>query len=101
GDDAAVLSLPAGKLVISVDAQVEGTHFALPWLTLGDIGYRSFQAAISDLAAMGAQPVGAVAHLTLPRGFSAEKLRRLASGQRDAALEHGCPIVGGNLSRGA
>lgn len=100
GDDAAVLSLPAGQLVISVDAQVEGTHFALPWLTLADVGYRSFQAAISDLAAMGARPVGAVAHLTLPQGFSSARLGKLVGGQRDAALEQACPIVGGNLSRG-
>jgi thiamine-monophosphate kinase len=100
GDDAAVLNWQSGQVVVSVDAQVEGTHFKLPWLKLADIGFRSFQAAISDLAAMGAEPVAAVAHLTLPRGFSAAKLRQLVEGQRDAALGHACPIVGGNLSRG-
>ncbi|MEZ4375733.1 MAG: thiamine-phosphate kinase [Polyangiaceae bacterium] len=100
GDDAAVLRF-SGNLVVSVDGQVEGTHFRREWLSLGEIGYRSFQAAISDLAAMGAVPVGAVSHLTLPRRFSGAELRRLTRGQAQAAQETACPVVGGNLSRGA
>lgn len=99
GDDAACLRF-SGNLVVSVDAQVEGTHFRREWVSLEDTGYRSFQAAISDLAAMGASPFAAVSHLTLPRDFTAAELRRLTRGQQSAAQEADCPIVGGNLSRG-
>lgn len=100
GDDAACLRF-SGNLVASVDAQVEGTHFRREWVSLEDIGYRSFQAAISDLAAMGASAVAALSHLTLPRDFTAAELRRLTRGQQSAAQECDCPMVGGNLSRGS
>lgn len=100
GDDAACLRF-TGKLVVSVDAQVEGTHFRLEWLDLKDLGFRSFQAAISDLAAMGATPVAAVSHLTLPADFRPAELRRLSLGQEQAAAATACPVIGGNLSRGS
>ncbi|MCA9643533.1 MAG: thiamine-phosphate kinase [Polyangiaceae bacterium] len=99
GDDAACVRF-SGNLVVSVDGQIEGTHFRREWLGLDDVGYRSFQAAISDLAAMGASPVAAVAHLTLPERFSTAELRRLTRGQAEAAQATSCPVVGGNLSRG-
>ncbi|HEV8549044.1 MAG TPA: thiamine-phosphate kinase [Polyangiaceae bacterium] len=100
GDDAAVLRWPGEKLVWTVDAQVEGTHFERAWLSLPDIGFRSFQAAASDLAAMGAHPVAALSALTLPRGFAARDLERLCSGQAAAARDCRCPVVGGNVARG-
>lgn len=101
GDDAAVLPWAEDNLVVSVDAQVEGTHFRTDWCTFEDIGYRSFMAAASDLAAMGARIVSATSALTLPTNFSDEALRGLAKGQRLAADELGCAVVGGNLARGS
>ena len=100
GDDAAVLRSPGERLVWTVDAAVEGTHFERAWLGLSDIGFRSFQAAASDLAAMGARPVAALSALTLPRGFSARELARLSEGQAEAARDCRCPVVGGNVARG-
>ena len=101
GDDAAVLRPPAGReLVWTVDAQVEGEHFRRDWMTWGDVGWRSFVAAASDLAAMGAEPWCALSSLVLPAGFPDDALDALTGGQADAALAVGCPIVGGNLSRG-
>jgi thiamine-monophosphate kinase len=100
GDDAAVLTLGRERLVFTVDAQVEQTHFERAWVTLEDIGFRSFQAALSDLAAMGARPLAALSALGLPRGFSGRELERLAAGQAEAARACRCPIVGGNVARG-
>ena len=100
GDDAAVLTPGRDKLVWTVDASVEGTHFERAWLELADIGFRAFQAAASDLAAMGARPLAALSALTLPRGFSAGELARLTTGQAQAARQCRCPIVGGNVARG-
>jgi len=101
GDDAAVLGVPGERLVVTVDASVEGTHFERAWLTLEDIGFRAFQAAASDLAAMGARPLAAVSALNLPRGFSERELASLTAGQAEAARACRCPIVGGNVARGA
>ncbi len=101
GDDAAVLRPPRGeRLVWTIDSAEEGVHFRREWLPLGALGRRSFHAATSDLAAMGARPLGALCHLTLPGGFSEAELRALARGQRRAADELGCPLIGGNLTRG-
>jgi len=100
GDDAAVLAAGADPWVCSVDASVEGVHFDLRYLSMEDVGYRAFQAAASDLAAMGAAPVAALSALILPRGLSQAGIDQLTLGQRAASLDCECPIVGGNLSRG-
>ena len=100
GDDAAVLAAGADDWVCSVDASVEGVHFDRRYLSLVDVGYRSFQAAASDLAAMGAVPIAALSALILPRTLSDADVDQLTVGQARASEECGCPIVGGNISRG-
>src|SRR5204862_6770710 len=60
---------------------------------------RAFQAAASDLAAMGARPLAALSALELPKGFSKRELARLTTGQALAARECGAPVVGGNVAR--
>jgi thiamine-monophosphate kinase len=97
GDDAAVLE---GGLVWTVDAQVDGVHFRRAWLSWDDVGWRSFMAAASDLAAMGAEPVAALSALVLPPDVDDEALAALARGQRAASDAIDLPIAGGNLSRG-
>jgi thiamine-monophosphate kinase len=101
GDDAAVLAAGSEPWVCSVDTSVEGVHFTHELASLEDIGYRSFQAALSDLAAMGAVPRASLSSLILPRGFSRSQLEALSRGQAEAARAGGCPIVGGNLARGS
>jgi len=99
GDDCAVLERVGEPLVWTVDAQVEHVHFERAWMGLSDIGYRSFMAAASDLAAMGARPVGALWALALPATFSDEDLAALAAGVAEAAREVGVAVVGGNFTR--
>ncbi|MGQ0640530.1 MAG: thiamine-phosphate kinase [Gemmatimonadaceae bacterium] len=99
GDDAALLDAPAGEqLVVSTDASVEDVHFRRRWLTSGEIGYRSAMAAISDLAAMGARPLGMTVALALPQDWTSD-LGRLADGIGEASRTVECPILGGDLSR--
>ena len=99
GDDAAVLE-PAGRLVWTVDTAVEQVHFERAWLTLPDLGWRSLQAAASDVSAMGAAPLAALSSIIFPPGFSESELSQLARGQRAAARSLGCQVIGGNLARG-
>jgi len=101
GDDAAVLSPSTSPLVWTIDAQVEGVHFRRDFMSLEDVGYRATMAAVSDLGAMGASPLGILAALVLPADFSDEDLRALLEGQAQAAREVSTPIVGGNLARGS
>ena len=100
GDDAAVLK-SAGRWVWTVDAAVEHVHFERAWLSLADLGFRSFQAAASDVSAMGGAPFAALSSVIFPSHFAAADLEQLARGQRAAARALGCSIVGGNLARGA
>ena len=100
GDDAAVLK-SAGRWVWTVDAAVEHVHFERAWLSLADLGFRSFQAAASDVSAMGGAPFAALSSVIFPAHFADAELNQLARGQRAAARALGCAIVGGNLARGA
>src|SRR4051812_39417415 len=98
GDDAAILDVPRGdSLVASVDATVEGRHFRDAWLTPREIGYRAAIAAMSDLAAMAAHPLGMLLALALPARWRSN-VDALADGLGDAAREHAVPIVGGNIT---
>lgn len=98
GDDAAVITPPRGDDVLaSTDASVEGVHFRRGWLTPREIGYRAVTAALSDLAAMAAQPIGVLISLTLPQDEA--NLDELADGIGDAVRSAGTVIRGGNISR--
>lgn len=100
GDDAAVLAPSAEPLVWTIDAAVDGVHFRRDLLSLTDIGYRATMAAVSDLAAMGAAPLGVLSALVLPPAFGDEALGALAEGQRAAVAALGTAVIGGNLARG-
>lgn len=100
GDDAAIVHVPDGEqLVVTTDTSVDGVHFQHEWLNHFEIGYRATAAALSDLAAMAARPLGIVIALTLPEADRSEA-RALATGIREGASAVLCPIVGGDLSSG-
>ncbi|MEX2182803.1 MAG: thiamine-phosphate kinase [Gemmatimonadaceae bacterium] len=100
GDDGAVLDVPPGsRLVVSTDSTVEGIHFRRPWLTPAEVGWRATQAALSDLAAMGAAPLGVLLALTVPADWRGA-LGELAEGIGAAANAAGAPIVGGDVVDG-
>jgi thiamine-monophosphate kinase len=101
GDDAAVIRGGPGDLVWTIDAQVEDVHFRRAWLSWADVGFRAIMAAASDLAAMGAEPLAALAALTVPPSVDRGMLVELARGQREAAEYLRCPVVGGNVANGA
>jgi thiamine-monophosphate kinase len=95
-----VLDVPDGdRLVVSTDASVDRVHFRHHWLRPHEIGYRSVAAALSDLAAMAALPLGVVISLVLPDTWIGD-LPELADGMADCVRECGTRIVGGDISRG-
>jgi thiamine-monophosphate kinase len=101
GDDAAIVDVPAGeKLVVSTDTSVEFVHFKREWLTAQEIGYRAAAAALSDLAAMGATPLGMTVAMTLPDAWRPQALE-LADGMAELARATGMRIIGGDLTSGA
>jgi thiamine-monophosphate kinase len=98
GDDASVVSA-RGLCVTSVDAMVEGVHFRLEdgWATPAEVGHRALAAALSDLAAMGAEAGEAYLVLGLPAGFGEERALELVRGAAALAAETGTVIAGGDV----
>ena len=100
GDDAAVLTAPpGGQIVLSIDTSVEGIHFRPEWISLEEIGWRATAAALSDLAAMAAEPLGILVALVVPAQRTSG-LGALAEGIAAAASESSAPILGGDLTNG-
>lgn len=99
GDDCAILSIPAGhELVISMDTLVVDRHFPRN-LQPNEIAQRAFCVCLSDLAAMGAQPVCFTLSLTLPKADGVW-LDTFSSALLAIADVYQCPLVGGNTTQG-
>jgi thiamine-monophosphate kinase len=96
GDDAAVVRAKR-YAVTSVDTMVDGIHFRSGQLTGEEIGHRALAAALSDLAAMGAEPGEAYLALGLPAGAQRPALE-LAAGMQALASELGVTIAGGDIT---
>lgn len=100
GGDCAELDVPAGsRLVVSTDASVEDVHFRRGWLDPREIGWRAAAAAMSDLAAAAAEPLGLLLALSLPPAWRGDATA-LAAGVGDLARAAGAPIVGGDVTAG-
>ncbi len=98
GDDAALIEVPADQhLVASTDTAVEGVHFRRDWLSPNEIGWRAAAAALSDLAAMAAEPIALLVSISLPPAWVNDVLD-LADGLGDAARSAGARIAGGDLT---
>ncbi|WP_085314449.1 thiamine-phosphate kinase [Derxia lacustris] len=99
GDDCALLD--AGPLAISTDMLVEGRHFfrdADP----AALGHKALAVNLSDLAAMGAEPLGFTLALALPaeRARDLPWCEALAAGMLALAAEHDCALIGGDTTAG-
>jgi thiamine-monophosphate kinase len=105
GDDCALLSVGGRTLAISIDLSLEGVHFRTDWLAFKEIGWRATAAALSDLAAEGATPLGVLTSVGLPgKGRGAVKGRRdpateIMRGVGAAARSVGASVLGGDLVR--
>lgn len=100
GDDCALLAPADTLLAASTDLSVEGVHFDRAWLSLEEIGWRATAAALSDLAADGAEAAGVLVALTVPNGASDDEVASVMAGAGAAAADAGAKVVGGDLSGG-
>ncbi|MEE9281353.1 MAG: thiamine-phosphate kinase [Myxococcota bacterium] len=97
GDDAAVLRPPRGKdLVWTVDALVEDVHFRWDTTDARSLGHKALAVNLSDLNAMGADPLGFLLTLAVPGGTEPARLDGFLRGLLAEARTHGCPLVGGD-----
>lgn len=98
GDDAAI-TLPGGATATSVDALVDGVHFRREWSSLAQIGRKALAVALSDLAAMGAEPGEAYVVLGVPDDLDEEGCLELLDGLAALAAATGTTLAGGDVTR--
>ena len=97
GDDAAAVAFPHPTQVITTDAIVEGVDFELSYAGGYDVGWKAVAVNASDVAAMGARPVHAVATLSMPGDSTVGLFDDVTEGLVAAATEFGASLVGGDL----
>lgn len=100
GDDAAVVRAPRGRdWVVSTDAFIEDRHFLVRLHPPDTVGYKALARAVSDLAAMGAQPRYFLLTLALPARRAAAWLDDFAVGMAGAARLFQMRLIGGDVAR--
>src|SRR5450830_530925 len=99
GDDCALLTpAPGMQLAVSTDMLVEGRHF-FPDADPYALGHKSLAVNLSDLAAMGAQPIAFTLALALPQA-RADWLEPFSQGLLQLADQYGCELIGGDTTKG-
>lgn len=99
GDDCALLALSADmQLAISTDMLVEGRHF-FRQANAYKLGHKCLAVNLSDLAAMGAEPLAFTLALSLPE-IDEAWLQGFSKGMFDLADAHGCDLIGGDTTKG-
>ena len=99
GDDCCVLNNESGQeTVLSIDTVVEDVHFRRGYYSFFEIGGRAMATALSDLAAMAARPLAALAAVSMPKELSRDHIDELARGLIDTAARYGCPLIGGDMT---
>jgi thiamine-monophosphate kinase len=98
GDDAAVLRIKTGHVVVSTDLLVEGRHFRRDWATADDIGHKAAAANLSDINAMGGRAHSLTIGMALPGDLPAQWALDFARGFADECALVGASVVGGDLT---
>ena len=109
GDDCAVLRLPPGKesrgtkilvteILVTTDFSLEGIHFRRDWHSPESVGHRCLARGLSDIAAMGGEPVAAFLSLALPRDLPQAWVGRFLRGLISLAEKFGVTLAGGDTA---
>lgn len=98
GDDAAVLSYPDSKVLVTTDLMLEGVHFDLTYVPLKHLGYKAVAVNLSDIYAMNGTPRQITVSLGISKRFTVEHIETLYEGMRLACEVYGVDIVGGDTT---
>jgi thiamine-monophosphate kinase len=102
GDDSAVLRVPPGhELLVTTDFTIENVHFRRDWHPPELVGRRCLTRGLSDIAAMGGEPLTAFLSLALASDVSQKWVNRFLKGLLDLAEEFKVPLAGGDTAQSA
>jgi thiamine-monophosphate kinase len=99
GDDAAVVTVPDGRVVVSTDLLVDTRHFRRDWASALDIGHKAAAQNLSDINAMGGRATALTVGLAAPPDLPATWALELADGIVEEAGLVGASVVGGDVTR--
>jgi thiamine-monophosphate kinase len=103
GDDCAILQLTSkGKpahTLITTDFSIEGIHFRRDWHSPESVGHRCLARGLSDIAAMGGEPVAAFLSLALPKDIGESWVKHFMQGLLKLAKHHGVTLAGGDTAQ--
>jgi len=100
GDDCAVLRVRArDEFLVTTDFSLEGIHFRRDWHPAESVGHRCLARGLSDIAAMGGEPVAAFLSLALPRDLPQAWVGRFLRGLMGLAKKYGATLAGGDTAQ--
>jgi thiamine-monophosphate kinase len=99
GDDAAILHIPAGQeVLVTTDFTLEGVHFRREWHPAESVGHRCLARGLSDIAAMGGEPMAAFLSLALPPELPQRWVDGFVRGLLRLARQHRVTLAGGDTA---
>jgi thiamine-monophosphate kinase len=99
GDDCAVLKLPPGhEALLTTDFTLEGVHFRRDWHSPESIGHRCLVRGLSDIAAMGGEPLAAFLSLAVPLKLPQAWIDRFLHGLLRLARQFKTTLAGGDTA---
>lgn len=99
GDDAAILAVPSGQVLVSTDILVEGRHFRRDWSAARDIGRKAAAQNLADVMAMGGTGTGLVMGFGAPPDLPLAWALELAAGLAEESAVVGASVLGGDVTR--
>jgi thiamine-monophosphate kinase len=99
GDDCAFIEIDGVRLALSSDLSIEDTHFRTGWMRHDETGWRAATAALSDLAAVAAEPLGVLVSVGTSPEYPNDHLAEVMEGVAAAVEEAGAVIWGGDVVR--
>lgn len=99
GDDCAIIPQTGGlDTLVSTDMLVEGSHFLVEDVSPHDLGWKTVAVNLSDIAAMGGEPVGTFLSIALPRSLDTSWVDAFIEGYREISAEYAVPLLGGDTT---
>src|SRR5689334_25303862 len=99
GDDAALLRIRNGHVVVSTDLLVEGRHFRRNWASANDVGHRAAAQNLADINAMGGRAHSLTVGLAAPADLPVSWALEFAEGFAEECAVVGASVVGGDITR--
>ena len=96
-DDTAITELTSTNLISTCDMLIQSKHFP-ETMSYFDMGFKSVTVNVSDLAAMGAEPLGFLLSIAVPKDLDLDSFKELIEGVLSACSYYSIPLIGGDTN---